>query len=117
MNPEIKQKWLDALRSGRYLQGQGKLHYRDGITGEHYYCCLGVLCEVLGIKSEVEESEYTTYSYDGNFDVLPKSVIAVSGLSTPTGLFVMDGKENELSALNDTRTSFENIADLIEVYF
>jgi hypothetical protein len=25
MNPEVKQKWIDALRSGKYEQGSGKL--------------------------------------------------------------------------------------------
>lgn len=25
MNPEIKKQWVDALRSGKYLQGRGRL--------------------------------------------------------------------------------------------
>lgn len=37
MDPEIKTKWLEALRSGRYKQAQRTLS-KDADT----YCCLGV---------------------------------------------------------------------------
>lgn len=37
---EIKEKWLEALKSGKYKQGVGMLYK----CGEH--CCLGVLCEI-----------------------------------------------------------------------
>lgn len=40
MNPEVKAAWLEALRSGRYEQGQRQL--RDGPK----FCCLGVLCDL-----------------------------------------------------------------------
>ena len=32
MNPTIKQKWVDALRSGKYEQGQWKLTRIDDYT-------------------------------------------------------------------------------------
>lgn len=45
---EIKTKWLNALKSGQYLQGRAKLKYdNDGII---YHCCLGVLAEVCNIQ-------------------------------------------------------------------
>lgn len=34
------QKWVDALRSGKYKQTQNQLKTTDG------YCCLGVYCEI-----------------------------------------------------------------------
>lgn len=40
MNPKIKQKWVKALRSGRYRQAEGYLEELGS------YCCLGVLCKV-----------------------------------------------------------------------
>jgi hypothetical protein len=40
----FKQKWIKALRSGKFKQGNGCLH-RDG-----RYCCLGVACAVSGMK-------------------------------------------------------------------
>ncbi|MEK6860522.1 MAG: hypothetical protein AABY07_00995 [Nanoarchaeota archaeon] len=39
MNPELKQNWVDALRSNRYEQGNLYL------TNRGMFCCLGVLCD------------------------------------------------------------------------
>lgn len=44
MKADLKAKWIDALRSGKYEQGRGAL-LNDG-----KYCCLGVLCEVVGLE-------------------------------------------------------------------
>lgn len=43
LNPEVKKKWVDALRSGEYKQGHGQLR---GGAQQGKYCCLGVLCDV-----------------------------------------------------------------------
>jgi len=40
MNPRIKQRWLDALRSGEYKQTMENLQDMNG------FCCLGVLCDL-----------------------------------------------------------------------
>ena len=45
MVKEIKDKWVAALRSGKYKQGSGQLHNTMNDT----YCCLGVLCAELGV--------------------------------------------------------------------
>ena len=42
MNPEVKAKWVAALRSGEYEQGTEMLR-----PGENTYCCLGVLADVV----------------------------------------------------------------------
>jgi len=42
MNQEVKAKWVEALRSGKYKQGRKTLKHAGR------YCCLGVLCEVAG---------------------------------------------------------------------
>lgn len=42
MNADVKARWLAALRSGEYQQGQNQL--RDS---EDHFCCLGVLCDVV----------------------------------------------------------------------
>lgn len=45
---EIKQKWLEELRSGKHKQGVGTLKSVED-DGSFAYCCLGVLQEkVLG---------------------------------------------------------------------
>ena len=41
---EFKEKWVTALRSGKYEQGKGRL--KNGL-GE--YCCIGIFCEVNNI--------------------------------------------------------------------
>ena len=47
MDKQVKKIWLAALKSGKYLQGQGSLRSkaqrRGGCDG---YCCLGVLCDL-----------------------------------------------------------------------
>jgi hypothetical protein len=40
MKPDIKQKWVNDLKSGEYKKGKGYLHKEDT------YCCLGVLCDL-----------------------------------------------------------------------
>jgi hypothetical protein len=59
MDMEVKQKWVTALRSGEYVQGDGYLHNKKKDT----YCCLGVLCAAMGAKwGEHEGSDGDVYS-------------------------------------------------------
>lgn len=46
MNAELKAKWVEALRSGEYRQGEGRLY--DNATNT--FCCLGVLCKITGMS-------------------------------------------------------------------
>lgn len=48
MDKKLKEKWVKALRSGKYPQGKNMLY--DGMTGG--YCCLGVLHRCAGQSSE-----------------------------------------------------------------
>lgn len=66
MNPEIKQLWLNALRSGKYEQGKLMLK-----PTESSYCCLGVLCEIaqersIGEYIPSEEHQGFTFKYRDN---------------------------------------------------
>jgi hypothetical protein len=46
MDPDVKQRWVQALRSGEFVQGTGAL--RTPLPeGGFAYCCLGVLCEIV----------------------------------------------------------------------
>jgi len=49
VNKELKDAWVEALRSGKYPQGEGVLKSAEG-----EYCCLGVLGEVLVKAGEAE---------------------------------------------------------------
>jgi hypothetical protein len=48
MDPELKVKWLEALRSGDFPQGQGALHDNGK------YCCLGVLAQIASLMLDVD---------------------------------------------------------------
>jgi hypothetical protein len=105
MDKEVKARWLDALRSGKYKQGTGALKTSDG-----RYCCLGVLCTV---EKPVEWDEARRTMYEG--DLVLKG--SWSGLSN--NLLVRwdipRGQMNDLIALNDDDIkSFNEIADYIE---
>lgn len=113
MNPEIKVKWIDALRSGGYEQSHSYLHgSRDG------YCCLGVLCDVSGIGHWIEGNDSTGaffYEAGGNHPGVskpPHAVLEAVGLS---GAATATIAVSDLIIMNDSRgRSFNEIADWIE---
>jgi len=45
MDQELKTKWVAALRSGDYKQGNGYLHKIEW-DGSESFCCVGVLCKI-----------------------------------------------------------------------
>jgi hypothetical protein len=116
MNQEVKQKWLDALRSGQYLQGNGALLCRS-IDNSPKYCCLGVLCDIhskaTGCAWDVNDH------YEGCSSFVPDVVVEWAGLQdyeidqSDEGFDIGTG-EYELSSYNDNGHSFEEIAQLIE---
>lgn len=143
MNPEIKAKWLAALRSGAYTQGIGQLvRYTNR---ESKYCCLGVLCDVLtkeGIPglmysdNQSNGSNMPGWEYQDGREtaVLPVLLATAIGLYNPNPVipFVQSIWDDErmadcrstsssatpldLATLNDHGFTFLEIADLIEAY-
>ena len=110
MNPQIKQKWVSALRSGEYQQTQRRLHDENG------FCCLGVLCD-LYIKEnqlEWEPSSYcnNAYMFQDMATVLPLSVMEWVGVEEVNPY--VNGGPFTLAELNDNGTTFNEIANLIE---
>lgn len=117
MNHEYEEKWVAALRSGKYLQGQGAL--RQLVNGELRYCCLGVLCDVAGARwvvytsSENGKSKIYEAHYRGSCStsLIPKAMLSEVGFSS-TIPRLRNGKA--FSSLNDHYgLSFSEIADLI----
>ena len=107
MNEAIKKQWIKALRSGKYEQGKGCLR-RHNVSGPDTYCCLGVLCDVLGMKWREPEDGWSEYRVgrDDSIGFLPNSALKRSG--------VLDHEQDALSSLNDTGSSFARIARHIE---
>lgn len=117
MNPEIKDLWLKALRSGKYVQGRGTLQ-----TSYNSFCCLGVLCDIA-VKNKVipdPKAQRFEYAYGAAMEegVLPEEVRLWAGLSDNNpSILAGDDRPNQydLSELNDDREyTFSEIADLIE---
>lgn len=120
MNVEIKRRWVEALRSGRYRQGRQVLVEPDHILGDAF-CCLGVLCEIA-VQDGVIVRGGQWYRdpkdpMDENCVALPMAVLKWSELPTEghCASEVVLGKDIYLTTLNDDRKyDFNQIADVIE---
>jgi hypothetical protein len=103
MTPELKAKWITALRSGDYRQGIGALK-RESHNGGESFCCIGVLCEVGGVEAEAGGGYWF---YDGSEIELSIELRERFGLTA--------AHQSTLIQLNDERRdSFAEIADYIE---
>lgn len=110
MNPKYKQDWIDALRSGKYKQGKGRLCSDEG------FCCLGVLCDVKdpskwtnlsAMRKPIGTSKY----------MWSKDAWMVYGLGKDQmeELDITPEQHDKLIELNDDfGYNFERIADYIE---
>jgi hypothetical protein len=111
MNPEIKARWVAALRSGEYKQTTGKL--RDGDA----FCCLGVLCNLHAMAHpEIAANEFDSDSYLGDTALARKPVLDWAGLSHRLGAtdININGHIAALTEHNDNGATFAEIADAIE---
>jgi len=116
MKKEVKDLWVEALKSGEYIQGHQYLNI------DNSFCCLGVLCEVA-IKSGLALEKtfgggYYVYGED-SYNMLPQKVMEWAGMRSRAGEFSSSSlyrhPKNSLWALNDVqRYSFEQLAAVIE---
>jgi hypothetical protein len=130
MKQNVMKKWVKALRSGKYKQGQGTLKQYNS-KGQPEHCCLGVLCELYNEemkKSKKKMLSVTTSDNDSDFshgycrfnnskEILPKEVMKWSGIHNNMGAFTLDKPvydQYNLADLNDTGRKFKTIADIIE---
>lgn len=117
MNPDVKTKWINALKSGDYTQAKGYLQTTEG------YCCLGVLCDLALKDGAIDAPEFSSYegepahyAFDGMTGDLPFSVMEWAGLNSHDPVVpTIDGDTATLAILNDERGyNFNQIADVIE---
>lgn len=71
LKPEVKQKWLQALRSGSYKQGKHVLR-----TADNHYCCLGVLCDVVAPELWETPKLETVYTSSETLQLVQNTVEA-----------------------------------------
>jgi hypothetical protein len=141
MNPEIKQQWLSALRSGEYKQAKGKLRKKKEkleqyLSPEATYCCMGVLCDILKHRVQGKWENDCFVSCSDRKETVPTLDIDYVAETTINSLSIsremleqhLSPKDRNslhpqkemyyLSDLNDdVGLSFTQIADLIEKYF
>ena len=109
MNKKWAMKWAKALESGKYRKGREFLHKVDA-SYHHKYCCLGVLCELVG-GCDVEKVD-NNYYYDGAMGFLPVAVKQEVGMDSLGGY--IDSLRRDLADINDNdRKGFKEIAAII----
>ena len=144
MNPEFKERLIEALLSDKYKQGQHRLVTVEP-DGDHH-CCLGVACDLVDHNAwekpfkdySTQYGDYTSrnFNYKGFMAVgtLPRSVWEETGLDE-TGVFAVwgeldsDGKQYtldgmympglesiSLAQLNDSGFTFKQIVDVIRYF-
>ena len=105
MNKEVIKRWIKALRSGDYVQNQGCLRKHNT------FCVLGVICDLhakeFGNEWKPRTEPFTVpgvKKYLGTALYLPEEVAS---------WFMMHGYR-ELGIMNDSGSSFNELADYIE---
>ena len=96
MDPELKAKWLKALRSGRYKQGRGALRDENNC-----YCCLGVLGDIFDpskwstyADNQVSGCDTAVYSYGTEVEMLRSEMLRGLGIEDGTILASMNDGED-----------------------
>lgn len=121
MDKDKAYKLADALESGKYKQGLVSLRSQDG------YCCLGVACEVAGLKG-VYNSLSKNYCFgEESYGLLKPDIFKQVGIHTNLGNFNRPIKckkkgikltnFNNLAKLNDAGFSFKFIAKIIRKHY
>lgn len=125
LDPEIKAKWITALRSGKYKQTTNTLKAKDG-SG---FCCLGVLCDLAAAdgngswkNAEASGIIFQDSIEDGSLFYLTPGIVRWAAGQEVNGKFTKEFYDlkrqlAELSVLNDAGKAFSHIATIIEAQF
>lgn len=96
MHSQIKQSWIQALRSNDFIQSYGALRTPHG------HCALGVLMELIAAHPEWPgHEEYPRFGFNH-----PRKALDKIGVSAQ--------QADLIAMLNDRGTPFPEIADVIE---
>ena len=103
MNAELKERWITALRSREYKQGTGNLCTVE--YGTRFYCCLGVVANIIDPNGWVPVDYNHDLRWHGNISDLPDKIATGIGLYNQSVLIEMN---------DDEEAGFNEIADWIE---
>lgn len=110
IRPEIKEKWLQALKSGDYVKGKNFLK-----SSENEYCCLGVLCDLHREEHENEWTDNTHFDkYMGCGTYLPDGVADWAFEIFETNRFDITSLQHSLAEINDESEDFNKVIAEIE---
>lgn len=128
MKKEIAERWVEALRSGEYNQGEACLRNNSN------FCCLGVLCDLYVKDGHGHwEGKFGEKELDLHSATLPSTVIDWAGMKDSDGYITPkynDDTQITLWHLNDgipreglivgeekseLKLSFDEIADIIQM--
>jgi hypothetical protein len=141
MKKTVANKWIKALRSGKYEQGKNCLRSFDD-----KFCCLGVLCDIMDIPhwklptaSDAAFNRLDSYSGSYRFGCNPEDIKTYAGLLPPMAIKTAGMKSEDrdlfwstqeerneakkkygavtLVGMNDHGRTFEQIADVIEEHW
>lgn len=133
MKKALAMEWVKALRSGKYKKGTGHLKNKNEVTGEKTFCCLGVLCDIMGSKgTKAENGNYyfpksdASDSYNDNTGLMPIRLFKKAGMKKNDG--ELKSLSTQLTSLNDSgfwivekgvyeTLNFDEIADLIQINY
>lgn len=101
MNVELKQKWLEALRSGALRQGRLQLRTQDD-----RFCCLGVLCHIVDPNGWSSRGQHDGFRHSVDFsghcesdDLVP--AVGISQLQCSTLVRMNDGDGCDFAEIAD----------------
>lgn len=108
-NLEHRQQWIDALKSGKYKKGEGRLK-----TNDNCYCCLGVLAE---LNNDLDENN----CFKGFSVALLRNHTAglIRNLNIPSSheynhYGLNEDIQNKLATINDDYDTFEPVIEAIK---
>jgi hypothetical protein len=100
MSNESFDRWVEALRSGKYEQGKGQLKTAGGA-----FCCLGLFCELEGFDLAAPwKDEWVNWGTAGGTENAPGVLRRAMN----------ENQRNDLAIRNDRGDSFSQIADVLE---
>lgn len=128
MEPELKSRWIDALRGGHYVQAEGVLF--DGMDPEEKpkMCCLGVLEHLCGNEFHIFTGTENNLEDGQDLQHMPDDLR--DARKSPQDILKQEWKDKRwdgsaepdfeghleayLAHMNDYGKNFEEIADYIE---
>lgn len=118
----LKQRWIEALRSGKYPQGRGWMKQRSYDGTGYAYDPIGVLCDIVDPNGWKEVDGRYTWNdkwwvsrVEGMSDISFRYTFSKSGSFVPGYSIRNEELAPALSHMSDEGVSFSTISEFIEL--